>query len=100
MSRDRFRKIDKQNLVSQFPDLKQLPINASKTGFISPLGYWLRKNPVMIDDAIKSLPQFLPVSRNELLRLREAPNRKNFNDTKFLWSLIVLNSWFTNQSII
>jgi asparagine synthase (glutamine-hydrolysing) len=100
MSRDRFRKIDKQNLVSQFPDLKQLPINATKTGFISPLGYWLRKNPVMIDDAIKSLPQFLPVSRNELLRLREAPNRKNFNDTKFLWSLIVLNSWFMNQSII
>lgn len=99
MSREKFRKIDKQNLVSQFPDLKKLPVNSSKTGFISPLGHWLRKNPAMINDAIKSLPQFLPVSRNELLRLRGAPYKNNFNDTRFLWSLIVLNSWLRNQYV-
>jgi asparagine synthase (glutamine-hydrolysing) len=100
MSLDRFKKLNKQNLVSHFPDLKQLPINSSKTGFISPLGHWLRKNPGMIDDALKSLDHHLPVNRHELLKLRDAPNRKNFNDIKILWNLVVLNTWLESQLLV
>lgn len=95
MEKYNFEKVRKELLFDSFPKISTLPTLSSKSGFISPLGYWLRSNPEMIRNSIESLTQYLPFDKIKLLELGRSPEKKNYSDFKFLWSLIVLNRWLS-----
>jgi asparagine synthase (glutamine-hydrolysing) len=97
MAINKFKRSQKEILLIQYPELKSMPINAQKSGFISPLGYWLRNNPILIQEAIDGLPSFLPLNKNELLKLSKSPQNRVFGEMKILWSLIVLYRWLAQS---
>jgi hypothetical protein len=88
-----FSKVNKEILKNAYPELKKLPILSSKYGFISPLGYWLRNNPELIEDSLENITKYLPFNRKELDLLSSSAKNRNFVQFKMLWSLIVLNRW-------
>jgi asparagine synthetase B (glutamine-hydrolysing) len=92
-----FRSLRKQTLYSAYPELKNLPINQNKLGFISPVGHWLRNNPELVRLTLRNLPNYIEVNKAELANLSDAPTERNFQNIKILWSLVVLNKWFMNQ---
>lgn len=98
MQKTKFRFIQKELLRKEFRDLENLPINKSKNGFVSPLGYWLRSNSNMINDSLEILSKYLSLNKLELQLLRASPQSRNFNDFRFLWNLIVLGQWFEHNN--
>jgi asparagine synthase (glutamine-hydrolysing) len=94
MSTSNFLKIKKQKLLEAYPDLQNLPVLTSKSGFVSPLGYWLRNNPSLIRNSLENITEYLPFNKKQLLTLSSAANDGNFSNFKLLWSIIVLNRWF------
>ena len=94
MSASHFLKIKKQKLLNAYPDLNKLPVLTSKSGFISPLGHWLRNNPNLIRHSLENITAFLPFDKKHLLTLSSAGQDGNFSNFKLLWSIIVLNRWF------
>lgn len=99
MQKFKFRKVKKEILYETFPQLHNLAINKNKMGFISPLGSWLRSNPELISNTIKELPNYLPISKSQLIRLSKSPETGNYLEFKILWSLIILNSWIRLNKI-
>ena len=97
MQMDNFRKLQKEILFLEYPELKILPINQRKLGFISPVGHWLRNNPDLISSTIENLPKHLELNQNELLKFTYAPFKQNFTDIKTLWSLVILTRWFMSR---
>jgi asparagine synthase (glutamine-hydrolysing) len=99
MSKHKFGKVKKEVLFEAFPGLNKMPINTNKSGFISPLGYWLRNNPNLIRSSIKNVAKQLSLNEKELANLCNAPHNKDWKNFKLLWSLIVLERWLTlNES--
>jgi asparagine synthase (glutamine-hydrolysing) len=97
MSGNSYRLNQKEIMKEAFVSLERLPTRNAKAGFISPLGNWLRNNTDLINDTIHNLPSFIPINTKELKKLSLAPFNRDFENTKRLWSLIVLNCWFINQ---
>jgi len=93
----KFQYSSKELLFKSFPLVNSLPINTNKSGFISPLGDWLRSNSALIFETIDNLPKYLPLEKKELRRLAKAPAKGNFLEIKLLWSLIVLDRWILNR---
>ena len=98
MKSTNFSRVKKELLFDAFPQLKNISILKEKTGFISPLGYWLRNNSEIIQYSIKNISKYLPLNHLELVRLSQAPTNRDFHDMKILWSLIILNKWFVNNA--
>ena len=98
MNSSNFLKVKKELLYEAFPQLNNLSILKEKTGFTSPLGYWLRNNHELIDYSINSISKYLPLNKPELVRLSQGPKNRVFSDIKVLWSLIILNKWFVNNA--
>ena len=92
-NRNRFKEVNKELLINSFPSLSNLPLLQTKTGFISPIGSWLRSNPVLISESLNSISDFLPFQKNELQVLSTSAEKKDYKNIKLLWSLIVLNRW-------
>jgi len=88
-----FQKMEKQVLTEAFPDLKNFSINNKKMGFISPLGFWLRNNPDLINDSMNHLIASLNFDRKELSLLAKSPINRDYKQFRLLWSLIVLSRW-------
>lgn len=97
MDESDFKHLNKEILLSTFPKLNTLPLNTKKAGFISPLGSWLRSNQELIDDSLRSLGKFFEVDRSEIELLRQSPKNKDYHSFKFLWSLIVLEGWLSEN---
>jgi asparagine synthase (glutamine-hydrolysing) len=97
MTSNEFRSTGKELLFNSFPELRQLPILKSKAGFISPLGYWLRSNPDLVEQTVQSIPNFLPINENELKIISQSPGKGDFQNFRTLWSLIVLDGWLKSQ---
>jgi len=95
MSKYKFSKVKKEILFDTFKELGNMPINKSKSGFISPLGHWLRNNPNLVESSVKNLTKKLSLNRNGMNKLIDAPNNKDWGNLKFLWNLIVLERWLT-----
>lgn len=93
MNKYNFKKLNKSILIELYPELPQFDKNYRKQGFVSPLGFWLRKNPDLINDSIKYLNSNFDFNHNELKLLAVSPFKGNFVDFRFLWSLIVLANW-------
>jgi asparagine synthase (glutamine-hydrolysing) len=93
MNEKSFSKLDKRILKESYPELEFLPVNQNKIGFISPVGFWLRENPAMVKIALNELNQYIPVNKNYLKSLIDAPNQQDFNKIKLVWGLVVLFHW-------
>jgi hypothetical protein len=98
MAKLKFNKLRKRILIEAFPDLYNLPINKAKMGFISPVGHWLRHNDDLIGDSVNYLSSKFNYDKKELLRLAESPKKKNYEEIRFLWSLIVFCKWHDSQN--
>jgi asparagine synthase (glutamine-hydrolysing) len=92
-----FKVLNKRILIDQFPELKKLPINSTKMGFISPLGYWLRNNPELVFDSVKYLKLNFNFNKDELDLLSISPRNNRYSEFNFLWSLIVLAKWHESE---
>ena len=98
MDKFKFSKLNKKILIETFPDLCNLPINKAKMGFISPVGHWLRHNEDLIGDSVNYLSSKFNYDKKELIRLAESPKKKNYEEIRFLWSLIVFCKWHDSQN--
>ena len=90
-----FKRLSKELLFEAFPKLNSLSMNQNKSGFISPLGYWLRKNPEFINSSLSNLCKNFNFKKYEIDKLSKSPEQGNFENFKLLWSLIVFERWFT-----
>jgi asparagine synthase (glutamine-hydrolysing) len=93
MEKTNFALVNKEILISAFPNISHLPINRNKMGFISPLGSWLRSNPDLIGNSLNNLKNYFDLNVKGIEFLSNSPNRGDYHNFKFLWSLIVLESW-------
>jgi asparagine synthase (glutamine-hydrolysing) len=98
MAKFKFSKLNKKILIEAFPDLYNLPINKAKMGFISPVGHWLRHNKDLIGDSVNYLSSKFNYDKKELIRLAESPKKRNYEEIRFLWSLIVFCKWHDSQN--
>ena len=97
MNKSSFHYLNKYYLYESYPELQDLPISKVKTGFISPVGHWLRSNPKLQQEALAGINSFLPFNNEFLMKLQNAPKESNFRYTKMLWSIIVLYDWLINE---
>ena len=81
-----------------FPALKLLPTIPQKTGFISPLGYWLRNNPQLIMESINYIRETIPLDKKISKSLIESPKNYDYDKMKILWNVITLSYWTKNQN--
>ena len=97
MNKSNFHYLNKYYLYESYPELQDLPISKVKTGFISPVGHWLRSNPKLQQEALAGINSLLPLNKEFLMKLQNAPKESNFRYTKMLWSVIVLYNWLINE---
>lgn len=99
MESKNFKDLDKKILFETFPNLRELPILKNKTGFISPLGHWLRSNPKLVEESINDLKNLHLFSEKELIKLSESPRKGEYKRFKLLWSLVVFSKWARKYKI-
>jgi asparagine synthase (glutamine-hydrolysing) len=97
MNKENFRKNKKEIFLNSFPVLTELPTIPKKTGFISPLGYWLRNNESLINKSISGLQDFMSLDSKICKELKNSPKEYDFYRMRVLWNLIVLNCWYQSQ---
>jgi asparagine synthase (glutamine-hydrolysing) len=97
MEETKFKKIGKQLLWEVFPEMEALGVRKNKSGFISPVGHWLRENPTLVDQKIETLDKFLPLSKSHLQQIKTYPHSGNFRKIMQVWSLIVLSYWLADS---
>jgi asparagine synthetase B (glutamine-hydrolysing) len=93
MRSNSFKDLNKKILFETFPKLNTLPILSNKSGFISPLGHWLRSNPKLVNESISDLSKLSIFNNIELLELSKSPINGEYQKFKLLWSLIVFSKW-------
>jgi asparagine synthase (glutamine-hydrolysing) len=93
MESNNYRKLGKSILKDAFPELESIGVREDKSGFISPVGHWLRKNPGIVTKSLKELSELFPLDQNVLKDLAAAPSRGDFRKIMQLWSLVVLSYW-------
>lgn len=89
----RIRDLDKSELFNAFPELVKFGLPKKKTGFISPIGHWLRQNQSWAHSNLNWLAETGITRRIELTRIHEITNSGNFRSLQQLWALIVLSRW-------
>lgn len=77
----------------EFPELKKMPVMAHKSGFVSPIGHWLRGNPEFVGESLSYLHENLGFSPAVMRRLELSPKLGDFEGMKKLWSLLILATW-------
>lgn len=94
MSRNHFSKVNKNIFFDEFPNLQKLPLVKDKIGFVSPLGHWLRSNKKWVDDSLFFLMDLNVFQKESLLDLIDSQYENSWENTRFLWGLVVLANWF------
>jgi asparagine synthase (glutamine-hydrolysing) len=98
MSRNLGNQIDKVALRNAFPELEWLGIRPDKSGFISPVGHWLRGNSNYVRSKINTLTSSSFFKRGSLDRFKGAEQSGDYNRIMKLWSLLVLSCWLDLQN--
>ena len=93
MKSNSFKDLNKKILFETFPKLNTLPILTNKSGFISPLGHWLRANPKLVKESVSDLSKLSIFNNKDLLELSKSPINGEYQKFKLLWSLIVFSKW-------
>jgi hypothetical protein len=71
-----------------------LPLIDKKTGFTSPLGYWLRSNPELIANSLEQVRSHIFIRDEVLSKIKHSAINRDSHNFKALWSLVVLAQWF------
>jgi asparagine synthase (glutamine-hydrolysing) len=87
--------IGKQALFDSFPELKQLPILGEKSGFVSPLGQWIRTNQAYIQEQITFLHEVGLLKKP--LAVEKYAHSGQFKLLREIWTLAILSRWFQKQ---
>ena len=93
MRNEKFTNLNKKILWELFPEVEEIGVRKDKTGFISPVGHWLRSNPKLVQESISFLSASDHFNKNELNRYIQAPASGNYRKIMQLWSLVVLSRW-------
>lgn len=93
MNTHKHKRLSKIALWEQYPELKTLGVRSDKAGFTSPVGHWLRANPVLVRSSLDFLSRDPRFNAKELHYLTDAPQRGRYRELMQLWSLVVLATW-------
>jgi len=99
MKSNKFRILDKRILRSAYPELTSLGVRNDKTGFISPVGHWLRMNPKLVLESLERLQQTKQFQTIDIKKNTEIPYQGDFSKLKKLWSLVVLSNWLKTRDL-
>jgi hypothetical protein len=77
--------------------MQSLGVRPDKTGFISPVGHWLRGNRKLASDSVDHLHLLGEFNTENMKKLLSAPTDGNYRKMMQLWSLIVLSRWILSN---
>jgi asparagine synthase (glutamine-hydrolysing) len=89
----KFKYLDKTLLSKKYPEIYKLGVNSIKMGFMSPLGHWLRNSPELIYNSLDYLDHEFGFDKKEMSKLYASPQKNQYTNFRFLWSLIILAKW-------
>jgi asparagine synthase (glutamine-hydrolysing) len=89
----KYSNLNKQIILEEFPELRDLPLLKEKIGFVSPLGHWLRSNKKWVTGSLDHLNELNMFDSKELYQLSNAPYENQWDKTRLLWSLVVFSQW-------
>ena len=87
------KEFEKESLWRAFPEMEKYGVRTDKTGFISPLGHWLRGNEKLIAQLSSQAASRFELDRDFVAKLLESPKAGTYRDFMSLWSLVVLAAW-------
>lgn len=87
------KEFEKESLWRAFPEMEKYGVRTDKTGFISPLGHWLRGNEKLIGRLSSQAASKFELDRELVTKLLNSPKSGNYRDFMNLWSLVVLAAW-------
>jgi asparagine synthase (glutamine-hydrolysing) len=93
MKSNQFKKLSKEVLWQEYPELNELGVRGDKAGFTSPVGHWLRSNPNLVKSSLDYLSQDNRFNKAGLNFYRDAPQRGQYRELMQLWTLVVLATW-------
>jgi asparagine synthase (glutamine-hydrolysing) len=93
MKKNQFKRLNKARLFELFPELEAIGVKMEKSGYISPVGHWLRENPKLVRRTLGNLSDALGFDAAQLHKLESAPQQGDFRNIMKLWSLVVLGYW-------
>jgi len=94
MKRNNFKLLNKSLLLKSIKGISSLPLLETKSGFTSPLGYWLRSNPELINRSLEQLRSHIYIQDDILIKIKNSAKNYDSHNFKILWSLIILSEWF------
>jgi asparagine synthase (glutamine-hydrolysing) len=97
MANSKFKSIEKKILWEAFPEMLSLGVRTDKTGFISPVGHWLRGNPQLATASVEHLNSLELLNMKPMRQLLSAPNEGDYRKIMQLWSLIILSRWIMSK---
>jgi asparagine synthase (glutamine-hydrolysing) len=100
MSQSQYKKLNKQLLRKEYPELENLGVRNDKAGFTSPIGHWLRSNPSLVAKSMGHLDSLRVFNKTKLELLADSPNRGNYREMMQLWTLVVLSKFLEVNSSI
>lgn len=89
-----FQSQDKEYLRNLFPELRSVGVRNDKAGFISPVGHWLRTNPILVQTGLDALANTGLFEINEIDKRRRDQFSGDYQKLRQLWSLVVLGYWY------
>ena len=87
------KEFEKEALWRAFPEMRKLGVRSDKTGFVSPVGHWLRGNKELVNNLANQATSRFELDSNYVSKLIESPSSGNYRDFMNLWSVIVLSAW-------
>jgi asparagine synthase (glutamine-hydrolysing) len=94
MKESDFQVLNKSTLMKNIKGIQDLPLIKQKTGFTSPLGFWLRSNPQLVDRSLEIIRSYIFIDDYGLNTLKKSAVNKDSHNFKTLWGLIILAEWF------
>lgn len=91
------RGLGKRNLLKAFPEVGKMGVLKGKKGFISPLGHWIRSNPVWIKSNLDWLANLGVISISTTSEIQEISHSGDFRKLQQLWTLVVISCWLRVQ---
>ena len=88
-----FKRLNKEILRNEFPEVEVLGVMKGKVGFISPVGHWMRRNPELIDSSFAILESAQEFKMEKIQRLTNEALDGNFRKISQIWNLIIYAQW-------
>ena len=93
MKSNKYKRLSKEVLWREYPELSDLGVRKDKAGFTSPVGHWLRSNPNLVKSSLDYLSRDNRFNKGGLNFYRDAPQRGQYRELMQLWTLVVLATW-------